>query len=49
MPHSTSLVLAGLSLADLPAQANQQTCVITNDGATVCGRLTKQQPKKVEI
>lgn len=43
---STSLVLASLSLADLPAQADQQTCVITNDGATVCGRLTKQQPKK---
>ena len=43
---STGLALASLPLGDLPAQADQQTCVITSDGATVCGRLIKQQPKK---
>lgn len=42
----TSLALTSLFSVNLPAQADQQTCVVTNDGATVCGRLTKQQPKK---
>ena len=42
----SSFILAISSFIALPTQADQQTCVVTNDGATICGILTKQQPKK---
>jgi hypothetical protein len=37
-----TLVLASLFIYTKPAQSQQRSCVITNEGATVCGKLTKQ-------
>jgi hypothetical protein len=39
------MVLAGLSIETNPASAQQRACVITDEGNTVCGKLTTQ-PKK---
>jgi hypothetical protein len=35
-----SMVLASLSIYSNPASAQQRACVITDEGATVCGKLT---------
>lgn len=40
-----SMVLASLSIYSNPASAQQRACVITDEGATVCGKLTTQMKK----
>jgi hypothetical protein len=39
------MVLTSLSIYSNPASAQQQACVITDEGATVCGKLTTQTKK----
>ncbi len=41
----TSMVLSSLSIYSNPASAQQRACVITDEGATVCGKLTTQTKK----
>jgi hypothetical protein len=40
-----SMVLTSLSIHSNPALAQQRACVITDEGATVCGKLTTQEKK----
>lgn len=40
-----SMVLTSLSIYSNPASAQQRACVITDEGATVCGKLTTQTKK----
>jgi hypothetical protein len=40
----TGLVLASLFVCNNPARADQKACVITDEGATVCGKLTSIKP-----
>ena len=40
-----SMVLTSFSINSDPASAQQQACVITDQGNTVCGKLTTQQKK----
>ncbi|MEH1908683.1 hypothetical protein [Nostoc sp.] len=37
-----SIVLSSLLIYSFPAQSQQRVCVITDEGATVCGKPTKQ-------
>jgi uncharacterized protein YjhX (UPF0386 family) len=39
-----SMISASLLVCNNPAKANQKACVITDAGATVCGRLTSLKP-----
>jgi hypothetical protein len=40
-----SIVLTSLSIYSNPASAQQRVCVITDEGSTVCGKLTTQTKK----
>jgi hypothetical protein len=40
-----SMILTVLSIYSNPASAQQRACVITDEGATVCGKLTTQTKK----
>ena len=38
------IISASLLISNNPARADQKACVITKEGATVCGRLTSLKP-----
>jgi hypothetical protein len=44
-----SIVLTSLSIYSNPASAQQRACVITDEGATVCGKLTTQTNKTNQL
>jgi hypothetical protein len=41
----SSMILAGFLIHSNPASAQQRACVITDEGATVCGKPTKPTKK----
>ncbi len=44
----SSMILASFLIYNSPVSAQQRACVITDEGATVCGKLTTQTKKPIK-